>query len=125
MTKRYWGAVTIVADRPLKAVADELNVLLAPQRLAETDRFDEVSGYIASTDGLEFSLQGSSADADDVDYYYFDFVCDMAGISSLPSALSNLPVEAEPEADLEPRRRASVFLCAKLSASTSLVCTAD
>jgi hypothetical protein len=94
MTKRHWGAVTIAADRPLKAVAEELNIFLAPQTLVETDLFDEVPGYIASAEGLEFSLQGSPADAEDNDYYYFDFLCEMVGPSSLPGTLSNLPVEA-------------------------------
>lgn len=125
MTKRYWGAVTIAADRPLKVVADELNVLLAPERLVETDRFDEVPGYVASTDGLEFSLQGPLAGADHEGYYYFDFLCEMAGLCSLPRSLSSLPVEAEPETDSGPRRRASAFLCAKVCAGTTLACTAE
>lgn len=125
MTKRYWGAVTIAADRPLKAVAEELNIFLAPRTLPETDLFDEVPGYIASAEGLQFSLQGPPADAEDNDYYYFDFLCEMVGLSSLPSTLSNLPIEAEPEACLQPRRRASAFLCARLSASTGLACTAE
>jgi hypothetical protein len=125
MTKRYWGVVAIAADRPLKVVADELNVLLAPQRLIETDRFDEVPGYLANTEGLEFSLQGPPAGADDEGYYYFDFLCEMAGLCSLPRSLSSLPVEAEPETNSEPRRRASAFLCAKLSAGTTLACTAE
>lgn len=126
MTKRYWGgAVMIAADRPLKVVADELNVLLAPQGLVETDRFDEVPGYLASTEGLEFSLQGSPAGADQEGYYYFDFLCEMAGLCSLPRYLRSLPVEAEPETDSESQRRASAFLCAKLSAGTTLACTVE
>lgn len=125
MTRSYWGAVTIAADRPLKAVAEELNVFLAPQALVETDRFDEVPGYVASAEGLEFSLQGLPADGEDNDYYYFDFQCEMAGLSSLPKTLSNLPVEAEPEGDPQRWRRASAFLCARLGASTALACTAE
>jgi hypothetical protein len=125
MTKRYWGAVTISADRPLHAVADELNVLLAPQKLVETDRFDEVPGYVASARGLEFSLQGQPDDAQDDGHYYFDFLCEMIGLDTLPKFLSDLAGEAEPETSSEPLRRASAFLCARLRAGTTLVCTAD
>lgn len=124
MTKHYWGAVTIAADRPLKAFAEELNVFLVPHALLETDRFDEVPGYVASAYGLEFCLQGPSADAEDSDYYYFDFQCEVVGLSSLPSTLTNLLVEAEPE-DSRQRRRASEFLCARLGASTDLVCAPE
>lgn len=125
MTKRYWGAVTIAADRTLEAVAEELNIFLAPLTLVETDRFDEVPGFIASAEGLEFALQGPPADAEDDGYYSFDFLCEMIGLSSLPSSLGSLAVEVEPEADSQPRRRASAFLCARLSANTALVYTAE
>jgi hypothetical protein len=123
MTKHYWGFVTITADRSLEAVVEELNVFLAPQVLVETDRFDEVPGYIASAEGLEFTLQGPPDDAEDDGYYCFYFLCEIVGLSSLPVSLSNLTAEAEPEADSQPRRRASAFLCARLRASTALTCT--
>jgi hypothetical protein len=125
MTKRYWGAVAISADRPLRAVADELNVLLAPQKLLETDQFDEVPGYFASAGGLELSLQGHPGDAQGDGYYYFDFLCGMVGLDALPTSLSDLARGAEPETNSEPLRRASAFLCARLRTATTLVCTAD
>lgn len=125
MTKHYLGAVTIAADRTLRAVAEELNVFLTPLTLVETDRFDEVPGFVASAEGLEFALQGYPGDAEDRSYYYFSFMCEVVGLSSLPSSLGNLIVEVEPEADSQPRRRASAFLCARLSTKTALACTAD
>ena len=124
MKEYYWGAVTIAADRPLKAVAEDLNAFLAPHALLEIDRFDEVPGYVASAEGLEFCLQWSPDDAEDSDYYYFDFQCEVVGLSSLPSTLTDLVVEAEPEGSRQ-RRRASEFLRARLCASTDLACAPE
>ncbi len=125
MEIRYWGAVVIAAEQPLHVIADELNAFLSPLRLVETERFDEVPGYVAVATGLEFSLQGQPDDVESDGHYYFDFVCEPKGVGALPSSMSDLAQATGPESGPEANRQASKFLQARLSANTTLVCKAD
>ncbi|WP_281849283.1 hypothetical protein [Dyella sp. GSA-30] len=122
VAERYLGWATIVADRPLDEVADELNAMLAPLVLMETDQFDEVPGYEAGTEDLEFTLQGLPDDAEDRRYYYFDILCEVEGIEDLPDTLRNLVSESAPEGTSQRIGAASAFLCDRIRTYTTLQC---
>lgn len=96
----YWGAVVIPEGMELAAVAAELNRFLDPVRLEETDRFDEVPGFIADlSDSERFVLQGVPPDLpldapSSEQYNYFYFRCAEGDLDTLPPSLRDLPRDA-------------------------------
>ena len=97
--KHYLGLAAINATKPLKEVAAELSRFLTPLALHETDRFDEVPAFLASSGNLEFTLQGIPDDLtleqrSAETAYYFELSCSSDVVDSLPSALSGLPMDA-------------------------------
>ncbi|MCO5975617.1 hypothetical protein [Ideonella oryzae] len=127
--KNYWGAVVTQEDMSLHDVAAELNRFLFPVKLEETDRFDEVPGFVADRSGRErFVLQGVPldlpADAPASERYnYFYFRCSEPEIETLPPSLRNLPRDAE--VGRNGYSIISEYLCQRLCENTRLRCEPD
>jgi len=127
--KHYWGSVVIQETMSLDDVAAELNRFLSPIELLETDRFDEVPGFVADVpDTVSFVLQGTPldlpADAPASDRYnYFYFRCSEQDVESLPANLRDLPLETE--VDKSGYCNVNVYLYEKLCHHTRLACEKD
>ncbi len=127
--RSYWGAVVIQEGLPLAEIAAELNRFLDPVKLEETDRFDEVPGFVADhSDSERFVLQGiphdipSNAPSSER-YNYFYFRCAESDIETLPPSLRDLPRDAETGAN--GYRIVNEYLCTKLLQGTRLRCEPD
>jgi hypothetical protein len=127
--KHYSGSVIIHETMSLDDVAIELNRFLSPVELIETDRFDEVPGFVADvSDSVEFVLQGTPFDlppyapASDR-YNYFHFSCSDQDIGVLPASLRGLPLDAG--VGKNGYCDVNEYLYEQLSRQTRLVCERD
>ena len=99
--RSYWGSVVIQEGMPLAEIAAELSRFLNPVRFEETDRFDEIPGFIADhSDSERFVLQGvpldTPPDAPPSDRFnYFYFRCSESDLETLPASLRDLPRDVE------------------------------
>jgi hypothetical protein len=93
----YLGTASIQADRPLQMVAEELNNFFEPLRLSETDRFDEVPGFIAEVrPSLSVELQGIPDEVDFEEHpaepcYFLTVRFTAQTESEIPTWIGNLP----------------------------------
>jgi len=114
---------------PFDEVAATLNQFLTPIRLEETDRFDEVPGFVAEVSpATRFVLQGAPLDLPSdaprsERFNLFYFRCSENEIELLPPILRDLPRSAE----LGQNGYANLnsYLLDKLRKSTRLQCTLD
>jgi len=125
----YWGAVVIPEGMALADVAAELNRFLDPARLEETDRFDEVPGFIADhSDSERFVLQGVPLDLpldapSSERYNYFYFRCAESDLDTLPPSLRDLPRDAP--VGRNGYRIVNEYLSQRLRQTTGLPCEPD
>lgn len=114
----YIAEVFLAPDRTFEMVPLEVNKLIAPQELLETDRFDEVPGFVAEFDPIEVRLLGIPSDAsteemgDDPAYCLTIFAV-AAELTDLPPwlrpASSDLPKLVNGYIDLSARLAQAIY----------------